>query len=158
MSEKPKKHSKFFLVLKSIRDFFIAIETNKQPPDLLRDYEEGSYMDTLTKQLDIGAALGAKRGVAEDIHRLNLERIELARLDQEREITNNNLKAQHRTLIITTLATFIALFSSVSAIFIASQKETPPAPIVNVKPAQQAPPDVNVYVQPEKPPVETPVQ
>lgn len=141
-----KNQSKITLRLKKVRDYFIPIETHERSPNVQRDYQEGSYMDTLSKKSDFAAALGAKDGVGEDTHRLNMEKIELARLDQEREITNNNLKAQHRTLIMTTIATLIALFSSISAIFIALHKDAPPAPVVNVTPAQQAPADINVYV------------
>lgn len=85
---------------------------------------------------------------AEDQYRRNMENIELTRLAQERETANNNLMAQHKVMIVTVIATLIALFSSVSAILIALQKDTPPAPVVNVTPAQQAPPDVKVYVTP----------
>ncbi len=138
-----KEQSKFILRLKKVRDYFVPIETHERSPDVRRDYQEGSYMDALNKKVDLAAALGAKDGISEGTHRLNMEKIELARLDQEREITNNNLKAQHRTLIMTTIATLIALFSSVSAIYIALHKDTPPAPIVNVIPAQQTP---NMYV------------
>lgn len=108
-------------------------------------------MEAIMSATDIANAMGLKAEVSEEKHRYNMELIELTRLEQEREITNNNLKAQHRTLIITTIATFIALFSSASAIFIALQKDTPPAPIVNVTPAQQTPPDINVIVPPQVP-------
>jgi hypothetical protein len=85
--------------------------------------------------------------VTESQHMRNMEKIEIARLEQDRESTNNNLLAQHRLMIVTVVATFIALLSSVSAIFIAINQDPPKAPFVNVSPSQ---PDVNVYVPEQK--------
>lgn len=135
-------------IFKSIQAFFHPIQTTQHSVNLERDYEQGSYMAAITNMTNAANAFGLKPEVSEEKHHYNMELIEVARLEQEREITNNNLKAQHRTLIITTVATFIALLSSISAVFIAQQKDTPPAPIVNITSAQQAPPDVQVYVRP----------
>lgn len=83
-------------------------------------------------------------------HRRNIENIELAKMEQERETANNNLVAQHRIMVVTVIATFIALFSAIAAIFIALNQTPAAAPIVNVAPAQQTPPDVKVYVTPQQ--------
>ena len=137
--------------LRSIKGFFSPLQTKKHPPSL--EYVHRG-MSMVTKSF-VDALLPVD---AEDQHRRNIVEIELARLEQERETANNHLMAQHRVMIMTAIATFIALFSSVSAIFIAIQKETPPAPIVNVAPAQQPPADVKVYVtpQPDKKTTDTP--
>lgn len=84
-------------------------------------------------------------------HQRNMESIELAKLKHQKDVADKTLLSQHRVMLVTIAATLIALFSAVSAIFIALQKETPPAPIVNVAPSQQAaPPEVKVYVTPQQ--------
>jgi hypothetical protein len=124
---------------KFFKRFFTVPETKDHRPRLDADYRPG-LMSVAESMYD---ALGLKPTVSEETHRRNMELIELARMEQEREITNNNLKAQHKVLIITTVATFVALLSSVSAVYIALHQYRPKPPVVNVSPSQ---PDIKVYL------------
>jgi hypothetical protein len=67
----------------------------------------------------------------EDILRRNAQRLEMAKLDQERDIANANLKAQHKIMIATLITALIALLSSGIAVVIALHNKPP---IVNVRP------------------------
>lgn len=143
-SKKPNK------ILESFKGFFTPLRTQEQYPRL----EYPLKMSSPISQ-SIYDSLVPTPSLTEVQHRQNMQNIELARLRQERETANNNLMSQHKVMIVTVIATFIALFSSGAAIFISLQKETPPAPVVNVTPAQQAPADINVYVpRAEQPPQE----
>lgn len=131
-------------IFKSIKKFFLPLQNQDHSPRLDRTL---SPTNSLNVMRNVFSAMDASR-VTEDQHRKNLEDIELARLKHDREAVNNNLKAQHRVLMVTLAATFIALFSSVTAIYIAMNDEDPKPPVVNVAPSQ---PDVNVYVPEPKP-------
>lgn len=67
----------------------------------------------------------------DEVHRRNERRLELMRLDQERDAVNKNLKAQHRLMVVTVLTALVALLSSTVAVY-ASLHSKPP--IVNVTP------------------------
>lgn len=126
-----KKISGFFKPL-TTRSHVPLLETTRNP-----DHPVGVVMNMARSLHTISSE------PSEGQHRRNIEKIELAHLEQDRESINNNLRAQHRLMIVTIAATFVALFSAVSAIFIAVSQEDPKPPVVNVAPSQ---PDINVYV------------
>jgi len=134
----------FKKLYKTIKDFFVPLGTTSHTPDLDFDYDSNSALSGL-----LGSTRSLLRDfrpsitVTEEQHRRNLEKIEVAKLEQERDAIDKNLLAQHRLMIVTITATFIALFSSISAIIIAINQKPPIGPTVNVAPSQ---PDVNIYI------------
>jgi hypothetical protein len=54
----------------------------------------------------------------QEVERINREKLEIERLDQDRESLNLNLKAQHRIMIATLITALVALISAAAAIYI----------------------------------------
>jgi hypothetical protein len=70
-------------------------------------------------------------GIPEEIERRNNRRLEVARLEQDRDAINKNLKAQHRVMIATLITALVALISAGTAIVIAFHSKPP---VVYVRP------------------------
>lgn len=60
-----------------------------------------------------------------DVARRNAQKIEVARLEQERDAINKNLKAQHRIMIATLILAFVAVISTIVAVIIALTANPP---------------------------------
>lgn len=79
------------------------------------------------------------------------QEIAIARMEQDREVANNMILSQHRLLIMTTIATFVGLISSATALIIAANPKHTPPPVIQVEPSKAQAPVVNVHVPEVKP-------
>lgn len=72
----------------------------------------------------------------EAIYRRNAQKLEIAKLAQEKDAIDKNLKAQHRVMIATLAAVVVALLSSIVALIIALSSK-PPVVNIQVPPSSQ---------------------
>ena len=115
---------------KRLKTFFSALETKKHNPKLDYTYSPKSAFGALLNPIARISEMYTPV-VTEEQFRRNMQRIELAKLEQARESTNNNLKAQHRLMVATILASAVALISASAAIYISLHSKSQ---VVNVKP------------------------
>lgn len=131
---------------RNFRNFFTPLSTKDHAPKLDFDYDRFSPVGgLLSAARSVTETLTARITVSEQQHRRNIEKIEIAKLSQDRESINHNLKAQHRLMIATLITAVIALLSSSVAVFISINSKPP---TVNIAPTPV--PDVNVTIPLEK--------
>ncbi len=61
----------------------------------------------------------------EDVARRNIEKLEVAKLEQDRDAVNKNLRAQHRLMLAALAAVVVAILSSIVAVIIALHTKAP---------------------------------
>lgn len=108
-----------------IRDFLGTLSSNTLAPKL-------RYPNPLAKFLKKHSVY--REDLTDDErYKRNLEDIELAKFNLQKEAIDKNLLAQHRLMIATLIAALVALVTSVIGIFLVLRDEPP---VVNVPPPQ----------------------
>lgn len=104
----------FRKITKALKDFVAQQHTNLNDiaPDLQVNKMEFSALNSLIRNQDIK-------------HQEDIKAIELAKFQLEKEAHIRNLRLQHRLLIVTLLAVFVASLSAIVAIVIAVNQKTP---------------------------------
>ena len=97
---------------KVVKNYITPLKSNGKTPVLRTHMKEALKMD-------FGFVIGETQ---EDVARRNMQRLEVARLEQDRDAINKNLLAQHRYMIATLIAALVALMVGIAAVLIAALK------------------------------------
>jgi hypothetical protein len=100
MPKKPAKKNSY-KIWDMIKGFFSPL----QIPQSWYTPEPTARERSLSENALVPPGLGDNE---EDVHRRNATRLELQRMEQERQAVNSNLRAQHRLMVVTVLTALVA--------------------------------------------------
>jgi len=106
---------------KSLKNFLTPLESSGYSPQLEQYMSQRIHYEYVIDEHIL---------TDDEVARINRERIEVARLAQDKDAINKNLKAQHRLVIATLITACAATLSAIIAIIISLHSKSP---IVMVK-------------------------
>jgi hypothetical protein len=133
-------------LLQSLKDFLTPLQA---PRDflgpILEPYSSQRQRSSLTTPRQVGRNYVEVPVPSDDeVSQINRDRLERAKLDQDKEALDLNLRSQHKIIVATLITAMVALISAVLALFIALHSKPPvvyvqpniinKSPIVDVKP------------------------
>jgi hypothetical protein len=120
-------------LLKSIKSFLLPLRaSNDYLGPTLEPYSSQRQPPTYNTPRHVGRNYVEPPIPSNDeVSQINRDRLERARLSQEKEALDLNLMSQHKVIIATLITAMVALVSAVIAIFIALYSKPP---VVYVKP------------------------
>lgn len=124
---------KILRLLLTIKDFLTPLRAPKDfVGPTLEPYSSQRQRSTYNTPRHVGRSY-VEQPIAsdEEVAQINRDRLERAKLDQDKEVLNLNLRSQHKVIIATLITAMVALLYGVLALFISLQSKPP---VVYVKP------------------------